>query len=81
MSKTPNLPRTFYDYEHQAYVIDGVYAACGHVDDCGCYGKEHAGEPGCRHENVGYTPDGNIGGFAKFARHCKDCLTQLPEEY
>jgi hypothetical protein len=73
--------KTFYDYKHQAYVVNGVYVACGHLDDCGCWGKEHEGEQGCQHENTSSMPDGNIGGFSKFIRHCKDCLTQLPEEY
>jgi hypothetical protein len=35
-----------YDYENQAWVIDGVYQSCNHPDamDCQCYGKVHAGE-------------------------------------
>ncbi len=35
-----------YDYLNQAYVIDGLYARCGHPDamECNCYGKEHEGE-------------------------------------
>lgn len=45
-----------YDYEHQAWVIDGKYQDCDHpqageltllgdiFDGCSCYGREHAGE-------------------------------------
>jgi hypothetical protein len=35
-----------YDYEHQAWVKDGKYIACGHPGgmNCGCYGRLHAGE-------------------------------------
>lgn len=36
-----------YDYTHQSWYAGGVYIACGHpaAMDCGCYGREHAGEP------------------------------------
>lgn len=35
-----------YDYDHQAWVKDGLYVRCGHPEsmDCGCFGREHAGE-------------------------------------
>ena len=35
-----------YDYENQAWVVDGRYIPCGHPADmdCGCYGRSHAGE-------------------------------------
>ena len=35
-----------YDYEKQAWVVDGKYVRCGHPDEmnCGCYGREHEGE-------------------------------------
>lgn len=35
-----------YDYDKQAWIIDGKYQRCGHPEsmDCKCYGKEHAGE-------------------------------------
>ena len=33
-----------YDYEKQAWVRNGKYIKCGHVSDCNCYGKLHAGE-------------------------------------
>jgi hypothetical protein len=35
-----------FDYDNQAWVIDGRYVSCGHPDgmECGCYGREHAGE-------------------------------------
>jgi len=35
-----------YDYDNQAWVIDGLYVRCGHPEnmDCGCYGKRHEGE-------------------------------------
>lgn len=35
-----------YDYKKQMWVIDGVIQNCGHPEDmdCGCYGREHAGE-------------------------------------
>jgi len=35
-----------FDYENQAWVLDGKYLGCGHSPktNCGCYGKEHKGE-------------------------------------
>lgn len=36
-----------YDYDHQAWVVNGKYVRCGHPEamDCGCYGRVHVGEP------------------------------------
>lgn len=35
-----------YDYENQAWMINGHYVSCNHPEDmhCSCYGKLHAGE-------------------------------------
>ena len=35
-----------YDYERQAWVVEGRYVACSHSTamTCGCYGREHVGE-------------------------------------
>lgn len=35
-----------YDYDRQAWVVDGRYVRCGHPDSmqCKCYGKLHDGE-------------------------------------
>ena len=35
-----------YDYENQAWVINGRYVRCGHLEkmDCQCFGKIHEGE-------------------------------------
>ena len=35
-----------YDYDNQAWIVDGKYVKCGHSStmDCKCYGKEHEGE-------------------------------------
>jgi hypothetical protein len=35
-----------FDYENQAWVVDGRYVSCGHPEtmDCGCFGRIHAGE-------------------------------------
>ena len=35
-----------YDYDNQAWIVDGKYVKCGHPDsmDCKCYGKIHEGE-------------------------------------
>jgi hypothetical protein len=35
-----------YDYDNQAWVVDGLYQTCGHPEAmrCTCYGKLHAGE-------------------------------------
>lgn len=35
-----------YDYNNQAWVVQGVYVACGHPErmQCQCFGKVHAGE-------------------------------------
>ncbi len=39
--------RTHYDYERQAWVVDGCYVDCGHLlaQPCRCYGRLHKGEP------------------------------------
>ncbi len=33
-----------YDYINQAWLVNGLYITCSHVDACDCYGKAHAGE-------------------------------------
>lgn len=35
-----------YDYQRQAWVVEGRYVRCGHpeVMPCTCYGREHDGE-------------------------------------
>jgi len=35
-----------YDYENQAWVVNGKYVRCGHPEsmNCGCYGRKHEGE-------------------------------------
>lgn len=35
-----------FDYENQAWVVDGRYVCCGHPANmnCGCFGRIHAGE-------------------------------------
>lgn len=34
-----------FDYDNQAWIVNGRYVRCGHIDDdCGCYGKAHEGE-------------------------------------
>lgn len=45
---------TTFDYENQAWIVDGRYVRCGHEAECECYGKIHEGEkpaaasdPGC----------------------------------
>ena len=41
------MTETRYDYERQAWVVDGRYVRCGHPAemDCQCYGRLHEGEP------------------------------------
>ena len=36
----------WYDYDNQAWVVDGKYENCGHLPFvlCRCYGREHRGE-------------------------------------
>ena len=38
---------THFDYTNQAWIVNGRYVRCGHVDamNCGCFGKLHEGEP------------------------------------
>ena len=33
-----------FDYERQAWVVDGRYVRCGHETACQCYGRLHEGE-------------------------------------
>ena len=37
-------PEVTYDYENQAWVVDGRYVRCGHQTECNCYGRKHEGE-------------------------------------
>lgn len=34
-----------FDYDNQAWVVDGKYVRCGHPPNmnCGCYGRTHEG--------------------------------------
>jgi hypothetical protein len=78
-----NAPTTYYDYQNQAYVLDGVYARCGHPDimDCSCYGKLHEGEIACTHDYPrDWIANGNQGGFAVGQNFCSNCGTPLPAE-
>lgn len=36
----------WFDFLHQAWVVNGVYADCGHLfpENCQCYGRLHRGE-------------------------------------
>ena len=36
---------TVFDYDNQAWLVNGHYVRCGHKTeiDCGCYGKEFEG--------------------------------------
>ena len=35
-----------YDYDNQAWIVDGKYVRCAHPESmpCRCYGKLHEGE-------------------------------------
>lgn len=35
-----------YDYNNQAWVVNGVYVTCDHPINmsCGCYGRDHQGQ-------------------------------------
>jgi hypothetical protein len=35
-----------FDYDNQAWIVEGVYQSCAHpaAMGCDCYGREHAGE-------------------------------------
>ena len=48
-----------YDYENQAWVIDGVYQRCGHPEsmNCGCFGRKYVGYP---------TPSRDLTGERRF---------------
>ena len=37
---------TWFDYENQAWVVNGAYRRCGHPAsmNCQCFGRLHAGE-------------------------------------
>jgi hypothetical protein len=43
---TKGIKTISFDYENQAWVINGRYVRCGHPDhmNCQCYGKVHEGE-------------------------------------
>ena len=49
--RTMSTPKgCLYDYERQAWVVDGRYDDCGHPEhvECVCYGRLHAGEQATR---------------------------------
>ncbi len=54
VSKTVNHE---YDYENQAWTVDGKYVRCEHPEsvNCKCYGKLHEGEPIKSRETVSET--------------------------
>ena len=33
-----------FDYDNQAWIVNGLYVRCGHQGPCQCYGREHEGE-------------------------------------
>lgn len=43
-----------FDYENQAWVVDGRYIRCGHPDSmsCGCFGRKHEGEAPAANANI-----------------------------
>lgn len=47
-----------YDYQHQAWVLRGVYVECGHPEsmDCNCYSRLHVGEKPEKGYFTGWTP-------------------------
>ena len=42
--RIPAYRELAYDYTNQAWIVNGKYQRCGHVGDCNCYGRIHAGE-------------------------------------
>jgi hypothetical protein len=43
--KGEQMEKVQFDYANQAWVVDGVYVACGHAKPCNyCYGTKHEGE-------------------------------------
>ena len=47
MRTSKNTAKSGFDYQVQAWYLDGVYIKCGHPEAmaCNCYGRLHAGEP------------------------------------
>jgi hypothetical protein len=43
-----------FDYENQAWIVDGRYVRCNHPAemDCRCYGKLHEGEKAMNTQHV-----------------------------
>lgn len=41
---TESLKKLSYDYEHQAWIVEGRYQDCAHPPEmnCQCYGRQHA---------------------------------------
>ena len=39
-------PEVQFDYDNQAWIVDGLYEDCSHPPQpaCGCYGRIHRGE-------------------------------------
>jgi hypothetical protein len=47
---TTKIKSIAYDYQHQAWIINGSYARCNHPAsmNCACYGRLHEGEPAAK---------------------------------
>lgn len=53
MADTVDANINGYDFANQAWVLNGRYVDCAHVrQDCGCFGRLHAGEPVAKNANV-----------------------------
>ena len=46
MARVNGEPITQYDYDNQAWIVDGKYVACNHpmAMHCQCYGRINAGK-------------------------------------
>lgn len=48
----------YFDYRHQAWVVDGRYVRCGHLNACSCYGRLHEDELATAENEPSQAPKG-----------------------
>ena len=50
MLKQAHSKNTYFDYDAQCWIVDGIVQRCGHPENmnCGCYGRLHEGD----HETI-----------------------------
>lgn len=69
-----------FDYKNQAWVEGGKYVRCGHPESmaCGCYGRDHEGEPtkGETQPDVSVANHGTLFTFTPLTERAKEWMEE-----